>query len=177
MRDMRAESYVQPMHGLERPLPPRRALRPPKMAVLGVAGGAVLMFGLSLVRTSDLRFLETSGSAEAAEIVPVAEPVERVVDARAPAETAEAPETEVTETVTTEAARAEVEVQPVAAESPPEPAPVETPEPAATPQRVSTAPEQPAAEAEPVIQVPEAAIQPEPLAIEVPQIETAAAAG
>ena len=123
MRDMRAESYVQPMHGLERPLPPRRALRPPKMAVLAVAGGAVLMFGLSLVRTSDLRFLETSGSAEAAEIVPVAEPVERVVDARAPAETAEAPETEVTETVTTEAARAEVEVQPVAAESPPEPAP------------------------------------------------------
>ena len=102
MRDMRAESYVQPMHGLERPLPPRRALRPPKMAVLAVAGGAVLMFGLSLVRTSDLRFLETSGSAEAAEIVPVAEPV---------------------------------------------------------------------------IQVPEAAIQPEPLAIEVPQIETAAAAG
>lgn len=74
------EPIHDPPSGLERPLPPRRALRPPRGYVVGVAAGAVALFSLSLVRTADLELSDfTGGEAEAAEAadVPAAEPVSR----------------------------------------------------------------------------------------------------
>ncbi|WP_296818498.1 hypothetical protein [Brevundimonas sp.] len=177
MNDMRAQSYVQPASGLERPLPPRRALRPPKLAVLGVAGGALLMFGLSLVRTSDLRFLETGGGIEAADAaVPVAEPVERRVEVT-PAAASEPSEREAEEP--------RAEVQPVAITRPEVSEPAETveagapSEPAEAEVRLQPASlsEAEPAEPEPVVVVPELPEPPAPVAVEIPTIQPVAAEG
>lgn len=160
-----SEPIHDPSSGLERPLPPRRALRPPRGYVVGVAAGAVALFSLSLVRTADLDLSDFTGAgeAEAAEAadVPAAEPVARLSASGAEDAAAEA-----------EATEPEVQTAALAVEAAPAPRPAEpTPEPRATtpeppaPARETPEPRTPRETPFP----PPVRVDPEPIRIPEPQ--------